>query len=73
MNRSEMEQIKGSLETDLAELENDIYRLQAMLSIGKAAIRADRCEEFGQLLDIMSQIDGHLQSVIYLPEVKEDE
>ena len=69
MNRSEMNRIKESLESNLGSLENDIYRLKAMLSIGKSAIRADDCEEFEQLINIMSQIDSRLQCVVVFPEV----
>lgn len=68
MNRSEMEKIKESLENNLGILENDIYRLQGMLAIGKMAIRADDCEEFKYLIDIMSKIDDYFQCIVVFPE-----
>lgn len=69
MNKSEMEEIKESLKIDLDRLENDIYRLQGMLAIGKAALRTNDCEQFERLLDIMSHIDSNLQCVVVFPEV----
>lgn len=68
MNKSEMEEIKESLKIDLDRLENDIYRLQGMLAMGKAAIRIDDCEQFERLINIMSQIDDNLQCVVVFPE-----